>query len=171
MLPFEADVEGPVVEPGGTALRVGEAVELRRELGEAARREALPGQAKELFLAGDCGSVVDARRRQPFPGCEGLGREEAVRNQGFGRDQQGVAGEGGERVVGGIAQAGRAEGQDLPDRETGRDHPVEHGDRRRSEVADRKLAGKARRVQEQAGGARAARGGSGLSLAAHSRSR
>ena len=136
MLALQGGVERPVVEPGRAALRAGEALKRDRELRELTGLEAQEGLPEETLLAGRRGRIVDAGALGDFPGGKRFRRQQAVGDQGLRRDEQRIAGEGRERVVGRIAHAGGAHRQNLPDGETGADHPVEHGVRRRAEVAD-----------------------------------
>ena len=171
MFAFETGIERPIIEPGGAALAAREALQLAGELAELPRLEAQERLSQQGLLAGRGRREVDRRAFRDLPGTEHLGIQQAVLHQRLGRDQERVSGKGGERVVGRVPHAGRTERQNLPDGEAGAHHPVEHRQRRRTEVADREAPREARRMQEQAGGARPVRGGSGLSPSVHSCSR
>jgi hypothetical protein len=76
--------------------------------------------------------------------------QESILDQHLGADQQRIAGEGGERLVGRVTVARGAKRQDLPAGLAGRDQEVDELVGSRTEVADAIRPGQRRRMEQDA---------------------
>src|SRR5439155_19066344 len=123
---------------------------LAAQAGAATGLEVLPGAGQHVVLVRDDVLVFDAVIGEAHT-LQVAAVQEAVVKQRVGAEQVGVAREGRQRLVGGIAVAGRAERQHLPPLLAGADQGIDPGVGRGAEVADAEWAGQRGRVQEDAG--------------------
>ena len=142
--------EAEVVEPG--RLRVREGLE-----GLAARRRRLllecgEGLRQERLLELDHGPEVDLSRRELGPLLQVGSGQQALLAQAVEGDEQRVARERREALVGRVAVAGGAEGEDLPEGLAGLRQEVQEGGRLVPQLTDAVGAGQRRGVEEDPGG-------------------
>src|SRR5205085_7431806 len=119
---FEGHEERKVVQP--RLLRGGEALD---GVPPARRSVLLKGRERllqQLLLVVDDRTVVNLSGGERGRMVERRGREQAILDQQLGAEQQRIAGEGGERLVGRVAVTGGAKRQDLPAGLAGRDQEV-----------------------------------------------
>src|SRR5262249_46305382 len=139
--------KGVIIEPDRVSTL--EAIKGLFERRGAARLKTLPRLGENAVLERDDGAVVDALGREASAG--EIGRlQESVLHQQLRADEVGIAREGGEALIGGVAVAGGTERQDLPPllaRPRQGIHPSTCG---RTQVADAVRSGQRRGVQQYA---------------------
>ena len=149
--------QGVVVEPAAVGPPEGEvAGGARAGRGVA---EAGEGPVEEAQLPGDDQAEVHPVGGELRDVGEVGGVEEPLGGKEVGAHQVGVAGEGGEAEVGGVAVPGGAEGEGLPEGASGAGQPLQPAIRFGPQVADPVRAGEARGVEQDAGAAGAGHGG------------
>ena len=130
--------------------------------GLAARRARLlleggEGLREERPLELDHGTEVHLALREAGPLRQVGGGQQALLAQAVEADEQRVAREGREALVGRVAVAGGAERQHLPEALAGLRQEVEEGGRLGPELADAVAPGQRRGVEQDAGGSLAQR--------------
>ncbi len=151
VLLFEGHEEGIVVEP---VAALAELVEIDAQGGGGGAGEVIESAVEERGLGGNDLCEIDLGGRVLGVGVEVGGGEQAGVAEALGADEQGIAGEGGEELVGRVAIAGGAEGEDLPEGLRGGVEPVDPSVGGGAEVADAETAGEGSGVEEDAAGAR-----------------
>ena len=121
------------------------------------RLEIVPRLQKKCSLEGIHKPVIDliVRESLPFPRRR---RYKSLALQQFRAEQYDSTGEGGERLIGRVACAGRPERQDLPPLLFHRGKRFDPSIRNWAEVANAERTGKTGWMKENPGGARKCRG-------------
>ena len=99
---------------------------------------------------GDHGREVDAAGLESSMIIRVMFRQQSVVNQSFDADEQRIARERGEALIGRIAVAGRSERQYLPEPLTGGPEEVDEFEGARPEVPDTKATGQRSRMEQKA---------------------
>jgi hypothetical protein len=110
---FERAVKRVIVQPArglmSEVLEVGAEAPVRRLL------EALEGFSEQRVLELDGFPEINSLFRERRRAREVFRAEQSFADESFGADEQCVAGEGGEALVGRVAEAGRPEREHLPE--------------------------------------------------------
>ena len=146
---LEREEERHVLQPAPLARLEGGEIRRRRRRG--AGGEALGGAAEERGLEPRDHPVVHGVVREAGRGREVVGGEPALVAQILRRDEEGVAGERRERLVGRVAVAGGRERQHLPDRLAGLGQPPGEGAGGGAQVAHAEGAGQGGGVEHHPG--------------------
>jgi len=148
VLEFQGHEESEIVQPGGVRRTEGQIAGARLEV--ARLQEARLRAPQHPVLVRDDGAIVHPVRGKGRPVGKILGGEQALGTQSVQTDEQRVAGERREGLVRGVAIAGGAERQHLPEALAGPGAKVDKGPRPRAQIPDAVGAGHAGRMAEDA---------------------